>query len=244
MREGDEFHVTGGFDMSGEEFTGTEVPQEFMDNFEFRISITFPGEVTSSTGAVDGNTVTWEPKIGQNTRIEAVASAIPSSSSPVLLIVLIAVGALALGALVYFLTHRTPAPAAGPTTGFDTTAPPEGSAGTPSTLDPPSSAPHPRPTRLPETRRRHHRHLRASPEPMPTYEYRCGSCGATFESRRAIAQADDAIACPHGHDDTVRQLSVFAVTSTAAIDSRSRPAGTGCGPGCACVGSSGQGQMA
>ena len=141
VREGDEFHVTGGFDMSGEEFTGTEVPQEFMDNFEFQISITFPGEVISSTGAVDGNTVTWEPKIGQNTRIEAVASAIPSSSSPVLLIVLIAVGALALGALVYFLTHRTPAPAAGPTTGFDTMAPPEGSAGTPSTLDPPSSPP-------------------------------------------------------------------------------------------------------
>ena len=64
--------------MSGQEFTGTEVPQEFLDNFEFQISITFPGEVKSATGAVDGNTVTWEPKIGENTRIEAVASAIPS----------------------------------------------------------------------------------------------------------------------------------------------------------------------
>jgi hypothetical protein len=147
VREGDEFHVTGGFDMSGEEFTGTEVPQEFMDNFEFRISITFPGEVTSSTGTVDGNTVTWEPKIGQNTRIEAVASAIPSSSSPVLLIVLIAVGALVLGAIVYFLTHRTPAPATSPASDWETassgaSAPPTAEG---STEAPPSGASSPAP---------------------------------------------------------------------------------------------------
>ena len=121
VREGDEFHVTGGFDMSGQEFTGTEIPQQFLDNFEFTISMTFPGEVTSSTGEIDGNTVTWEPTIGENTRIEAVASAIPSSSSPILMIVLIAVGALVLGAIVFFLTHRTPAPAASPTSGWETT---------------------------------------------------------------------------------------------------------------------------
>ena len=166
VREGDEFHVTGGFDMSGEEFTGTEVPQEFMDNFEFQISITFPGEVISSTGTVDGNTVTWEPKIGQNTRIEAVASAIPSSSSPVLLIVLIAVGALALGAIVYFLTHRTPAPAAGPTTGFDTMAPPEGSAG---------SASDPRPAVVPRT-------------PRPTRLAGDGAAATTTASERALSR--------------------------------------------------------
>jgi LppM domain len=69
VREGDEFHVSGGFDMSGEEFTGTEVPQEFLENFEFTIAITFPGEVVSATGDIDGNTVTWEPTIGENTRI-------------------------------------------------------------------------------------------------------------------------------------------------------------------------------
>ena len=79
---------------------------------------------------------------------------------------------------------------------------------------------------------------------MPTYEYRCGSCGATFESRRTIAQADAAIACPDGHANVVRKLSVFTVASATTVDTRSRPAGTGCGPGCACVGNSGQGQMA
>jgi len=119
VREGDEFHVTGGFDMSGQEFTGTEIPQQFLENFEFRISITFPGPVSSASGDIDGNTVTWEPRVGQNTDIRAVASAIPSSSSPLLMIVLIAAGALVLGAIVYFFTHRTPMPTAEPIGGSD-----------------------------------------------------------------------------------------------------------------------------
>jgi hypothetical protein len=114
LREGDEFHVTGAFDMSSPEFTGTEVPQQFLESFEFKISITFPGEVKSATGAIDGNTVTWEPKFGENTPVEAVASAIPSASSPLLMILLIAAGALIVGAIAFMLTHRkTPAPAAG-----------------------------------------------------------------------------------------------------------------------------------
>ena len=153
MREGDEFHVTGGFDMSGQEFTGTEVPQEFLDNFEFRISITFPGEVTSATGDVDGNTVTWEPKVGENTRIEAVASAIPSSSSPLLLIVLIALGALVLGAVVYFLTHRTTRTGAtGPMAGDAAMAPPRDRRDTALVLRTARRLPRPRPTSLPEIR--------------------------------------------------------------------------------------------
>ena len=115
VRQGDEFHVSGAIDMSGQEFTGTEIPEGFMDNFEFRVSITFPGEVKSATGDIDGNTVTWEPKIGQNTRVEAVGSAIPSASSPLLLILLIAVGAVVLGAIAFLLTHRkSPAAVAGP----------------------------------------------------------------------------------------------------------------------------------
>ncbi|MGI8615729.1 MAG: LppM family (lipo)protein [Actinomycetota bacterium] len=123
VRRGDEFVVSGAIDMSGQEFTGTEIPEEFMDNFEFRVSITFPGEVKSATGEIDGNTVTWEPTIGENTRVEAVASAIPSESPPLLMILLIAAGALVLGAVVYLLTHRkTPLPVAGPV-GDATTTP-------------------------------------------------------------------------------------------------------------------------
>jgi hypothetical protein len=125
-RRGDEFHVTGAFDMTGAEFTGTQIPEQFLESFEFRISITFPGEVKSATGEIDGNTVTWEPRIGENTPVEAVASAIPSESSPLLMILLVAAGALLLGAIAYLLTHRkAPAPAAGPI-GDGTTVPFEG----------------------------------------------------------------------------------------------------------------------
>lgn len=111
VRQGDEFLVTGAFDMSGPEFTGTEVPEQFLENFEFKISITFPGEVKSATGEIDGRTVTWEPTFGENTPVEAVASAIPAASSPLLMILLIAAGALILGAIAFLLTHRKPAPA-------------------------------------------------------------------------------------------------------------------------------------
>jgi hypothetical protein len=129
VRQGDEFRVTGAFDMSGPEFTGTEVPKQFLDSMEFKISITFPGEVRSATGEIDGRTVTWEPKFGENTRVEAVASAIPSASSLLLTILLIVAGVLVLGAIAFLLMRRkTPVPAIGPmddatTMPVDTTLP-------------------------------------------------------------------------------------------------------------------------
>ena len=104
-REGDEFHVSGNLDMSGQEFTGNDqIPQSVLDSFEFVISITFPGEVKSATGEIDGNTVMWEPKFGENNRIEAIASAIPSGGSP-LVWMLIAAGVLIV-LLVAFLLIR------------------------------------------------------------------------------------------------------------------------------------------
>jgi hypothetical protein len=117
-RVGDEFHVAGRLDMSGTEFSGGQVPQQLLDTMEFRIAITFPGPVESSTGSVDGNTVTWEPRIGQNTEIRAVASAIPSGGSPWLLIALVAAAALVLAAVLFLLVgRRRPAPAEGPIDG-------------------------------------------------------------------------------------------------------------------------------
>lgn len=118
VRVGDEFRVDGRLDLSGEEFTGGQVPEQFLDTFEFRIAVTFPGPVRSATGSVDGNTVTWEPRIGQNTEIRAVASAIPSGGSPWLLIALVAAGALVLGAVLFLLLGRKrPATAEGPIDG-------------------------------------------------------------------------------------------------------------------------------
>jgi hypothetical protein len=113
-RQGDEFHVSGNLDMSGQEFTGNDqIPQQVLDSFEFVIKITFPGAVTSATGRIDGNTVTWEPKFGENNRIEAVASAIPSGGSPLIWIV-IAAGVLVVLLVAFLLIRaRRPQPVTG-----------------------------------------------------------------------------------------------------------------------------------
>ena len=63
---------------------------------------------------------------------------------------------------------------------------------------------------------------------MPLYEYRCRQCGATFESRRDAARADEDVRCPDGHDETVRLLSSFA-----AIGRAGAPAPP-CGGNCTC----------
>ena len=69
---------------------------------------------------------------------------------------------------------------------------------------------------------------------MATYEYRCRACGATFEERRPMAEADAPAACPDGHLDTTRLLSVFART-TAGAPGPTAPMGGGCcGGACGC----------
>ncbi|MBF6350808.1 MULTISPECIES: FmdB family zinc ribbon protein [Nocardia] len=71
---------------------------------------------------------------------------------------------------------------------------------------------------------------------MPSYEFRCRSCGDTFEVNRPMAQASDPAVCPDGHDDTVKLLTTFATTGRAATPAISAPAPTAgggcCGGGC------------
>ncbi|MQS12060.1 zinc ribbon domain-containing protein [Streptomyces kaniharaensis] len=71
---------------------------------------------------------------------------------------------------------------------------------------------------------------------MPRYDFRCRSCGATFELRRTMAQANDPAVCPQGHEDTVKLLSTVAVTGSSSTPQRQAPAGGGgggcCGGGC------------
>jgi putative FmdB family regulatory protein len=74
---------------------------------------------------------------------------------------------------------------------------------------------------------------------MATYEFRCRACGATFEERRAMADADAPATCPEGHQDTTRLLSVFARVSGGVGGGQaplpSVPSGGGCcGGGCGC----------
>ncbi|GAB1643247.1 FmdB family zinc ribbon protein [Krasilnikovia sp. MM14-A1259] len=71
---------------------------------------------------------------------------------------------------------------------------------------------------------------------MPRYDYRCRSCGDTFEVTRPMSEASAPAACPQGHGDTVKLLSTIAVTGRGGA-APSAPAASGggcCGGGCGC----------
>ncbi|MDH3033058.1 zinc ribbon domain-containing protein [Streptomyces sp. TRM75561] len=72
---------------------------------------------------------------------------------------------------------------------------------------------------------------------MPRYEFRCRTCGDTFELSRPMAESSALAACPAGHDDTVKLLSTVSVGGAASAAAPApRPAGGGgggcCGGGC------------
>ncbi|MFC8537366.1 zinc ribbon domain-containing protein [Streptomyces sp. NPDC057249] len=71
---------------------------------------------------------------------------------------------------------------------------------------------------------------------MPRYEYRCRSCGDTFELSRPMAESSAPASCPAGHEDTVKLLSTVAVGGTAGGGSRPAPAAGGGGGGGCCGG--------
>jgi putative FmdB family regulatory protein len=71
---------------------------------------------------------------------------------------------------------------------------------------------------------------------MPRYEYRCRTCGDTFELSRPMAESSDPAACPSGHDDTVKLLSTVSVGGSASAPAPAPGPGGGgggcCGGGC------------
>ncbi|MFI8945521.1 zinc ribbon domain-containing protein [Streptomyces sp. NPDC053750] len=70
---------------------------------------------------------------------------------------------------------------------------------------------------------------------MPRYEYRCRSCGDTFELSRPMAESSAPAACPAGHDDTVKLLSTVAVGGSSSASAPAPQSGGGggcCGGGC------------
>ena len=75
---GDQFEVSGELDFElGDLPGGGGLPNldELLASSEPELSIalTFPGEVTSSNGSIDGCTVTWEPSLTEPTSFEATA---------------------------------------------------------------------------------------------------------------------------------------------------------------------------
>ncbi|MGP3947420.1 FmdB family zinc ribbon protein [Streptomyces sp. 7N604] len=69
---------------------------------------------------------------------------------------------------------------------------------------------------------------------MPRYEYRCRSCGTTFELSRPMAESSAPATCPDGHEDTVKLLSTVAVGGSATT--APAPSGGGGGGGGCCGG--------
>ncbi|MFF0049431.1 zinc ribbon domain-containing protein [Streptomyces sp. NPDC005498] len=69
---------------------------------------------------------------------------------------------------------------------------------------------------------------------MPRYEYRCRSCGDTFELSRPMAESSAPASCPAGHEDTVKLLSTVAVGGASAKSAPAASSGGGgcCGGGC------------
>jgi putative FmdB family regulatory protein len=65
---------------------------------------------------------------------------------------------------------------------------------------------------------------------MPIYEYACPGCGERFE--KLVRRFGEAVSCPScASADVEKQLSVFAVATSAPIPAPSRCGGGACGPG-------------
>jgi hypothetical protein len=96
VREGDTFKVTGTLDLSGGTDTGglptDQATQDLLAGAEIQVSVTFPGPVQDANGQIDGNTVTWNPKVGESLQIQATGSAIESSSGGSTTTILLIVG--------------------------------------------------------------------------------------------------------------------------------------------------------
>ncbi|KAF6000148.1 MULTISPECIES: FmdB family zinc ribbon protein [Streptomyces] len=67
---------------------------------------------------------------------------------------------------------------------------------------------------------------------MPRYEYRCRTCGDTFELSRPMAESAAPADCPAGHDDTVKLLSTVAVATGGSASAPSPGPSAGGGGGC------------
>jgi putative FmdB family regulatory protein len=78
----------------------------------------------------------------------------------------------------------------------------------------------------------------AREHPVPLYDFRCRTCGDTFEVRRSMADAATPATCPAGHADTVKLMPLVAVGGRAEAGAgpaaAPRAGGGCCGGACGC----------
>jgi hypothetical protein len=116
---GDEFHVSGTVDFSAPQ-GGAKNPFGSIGTTpaQLRITLAFPGAVSSSNGQVSGNAVTWTPTFGQKTELTAVASAIGPSNGALWIWVIVGTAIVAAVVVVLVvLRRRRTAPEAAPPVG-------------------------------------------------------------------------------------------------------------------------------
>lgn len=139
--EGDvyKFHAT--IDTSSDQESSVSVPDSVTSSAEIRIKMTFPGEVTETNGNKDGNSVTWQPQLGEPADLTATAKDSGGgggggeSSNTWLIVLAVVLGLAVVIALLVFLLTRgrkgTPPPRVeepvpvGPPPGLGTLAPPD-----------------------------------------------------------------------------------------------------------------------
>ncbi|SKC76112.1 LppM family (lipo)protein [Krasilnikoviella flava] len=111
-RDGDDYVVDGTMNLSEGADQLESLPQNVQDAFDVRLAITFPGPVSDATGTIDGNTVTWTPKVGEDTEIHAVGAAEEGAGGFPWWIVGLVVGLVVIGLVVWFVVRNNRRPAA------------------------------------------------------------------------------------------------------------------------------------
>lgn len=48
---------------------------------------------------------------------------------------------------------------------------------------------------------------------MPFYDFKCPTCDERFEVRRPIAESDQPMSCPKGHENAVRVITTWGTGS-------------------------------
>ena len=93
-------------DTSGGDATSSQLASMMLSSADIHVTIKFPYKVSSSTGVVssDKRTVTWKPKIGEKTQLQAVID-IPSTSYMLYVVILIS-AFLILILLAFFLSAK------------------------------------------------------------------------------------------------------------------------------------------
>jgi hypothetical protein len=117
-REGDRFVVTGSVNLSdGDPASGGPDVSQILGTADITLSLTFPGDVVDTNGRVAGRTVTWQPQVGQENPINAVALASGGLDLRWVGVGLVLVlGLVALGAVLALRGRASVERAAGPDT--------------------------------------------------------------------------------------------------------------------------------